>query len=169
EEGLRLLQRHGARASGHQGHAALRGEGARPCLVAKQSQVLDRRADERNSIFGASLREVGSLAEKTVTRMDRIAATFPGDRDDAGDVEIGGRTGGVQCHGLIGMQHVRRFGVIVCIDCDAYGTEVAHRADEPEGDLTSIRYKDLLEHQAWSLSSRRNTLPAPVAGSASMK
>src|SRR3546814_13702191 len=63
---------------------------ARGDLVAERAQHLGLGADETNADFGAGFGESGVFGQETVTRMDRIDASFDCNTDDVRDVEVGG-------------------------------------------------------------------------------
>ncbi len=169
EEVLRLRQRDGARAAGQQRHTALPCQRPGARLVAEQRQLFHRGADEGETGLAAGLREVGALAQESVAGMDRVAAALARDRDDVHGVEVSSRAGSAQCHRVVGEPDMRRLRVVGRVHRDAGRAEVAHGAHQTESDLAPVGYQDLAEHQAGSFSNRRSTLPAPVAGSASMK
>jgi hypothetical protein len=169
EELARLRQGDRARAAGQQRDAAFGRQVPGPRLVAEQGQLLHRGADEGDSRLSAGLREIGALAQEPVAGMDRVAAALARDRQQRRNIEIGGRPLGAQRHGFVGKPGVRQLRVVGRIDRDAGRAEVADGAHQPQGDLTAIRDQYLVEHQAASFSSRRSTLPAPVAGRASTK
>ena len=64
-------QRGGGR---HQGHAALRGEFARRNFVAKQTHHRRRRTDEDQTGSETGFGKLGTLGQKSIARMNRIAA-----------------------------------------------------------------------------------------------
>ena len=132
---LRLGQRHRLLRAGHQRHLLRHRQRARLALVAKQRELGRRRADEADAGTGAGLGEIGALAEKTVARMDGVAAMQLGNLQQPRNVQVG------------------------------------HRAHHAQGNLAAVGDQNFVEHAGFqrSLSKRRNTLPAPVAGKASMK
>ncbi len=91
---LRDLQRLGA-----VGHRLLRAgqrrdidflrQRARGGFVAHQVEKFRARADKDDARLRAGAGELGVLGQKTVAGMDEVHVLFLGQRDDAGDVEIG--------------------------------------------------------------------------------
>src|SRR3546814_12562834 len=63
---------------------------ARGDLVAERAQHLGLGADETNADFGAGFGESGVFGQETVTRMDRIDASFDCNTADVWDVEVVG-------------------------------------------------------------------------------
>ena len=155
--------------AGQQRHAVRGGQCAGLRLVAKQRQLRGRGADEAEAGIGTRLRKVGALAQEAVARVHRIAAQRLRGGHDGGDVQVGGRAGGGQRHGLVGQRGVQCARVVLREHGHGGDAEVLCRADHAHGDLPAVGNEQLLEHQAWSFSRRRSTLPAPVAGNASMK
>ncbi len=172
KKGLCLFQAHCARATGHQRHATLLCERTGAGLVAKQRKLLHRGANEGDASVRTGLRKVGALAQKTIAWVHRIAASLLRNRNNAGHIQISRRPPGAQCHRFIRSTHMQRLGIVLRIDGNAAHTQILHGTNQSQGDLAPIGNQNFLEHVAFlqicSLSRRRNTLPAPVAGRASM-
>ena len=92
EERADVVERSATGGGRHHRHIALRGQFERAALVAEQGKLLGRGADERDTCCRACLREVGTLAQKAVAGMDRIAASGARRAENGVDIEIGGRT-----------------------------------------------------------------------------
>jgi hypothetical protein len=152
EEGLRLRERHRARAAGHHGHLAARGQFARARLVAEQRELLGRGPDEDQARIGAGLREVGALAEEAVARMHRVAALRLRGRDQRADVEVGRGPGRVERERHVGQLHVEGRGVVARMHGHAGDAEVAQGAHQAHGDLAAVGNQDFGKH-AGSFSS----------------
>ena len=91
------------------------------------------------------------------------------DGDEARHIEVGRWPGRIQRHRFVGVAHMRRVGVIVRIHGQTRYAKVAHGTHQSQRDFTPVCNQNFFEHQGCSFNKRRNTLPAPVAGSASMK
>ena len=76
---------------------------ARACTLSpNSSRISGARTNEGDSLLGAAARERRVLAQKAITGMNRVAAGFLGDRDDALTVEIGFGAGAFERDGVIG-------------------------------------------------------------------
>ena len=117
-------------------------------LVAEQGELVRRWADEHQPGFGTGLREIGTLAEKAVARVHRVAAFGAGDGDERRDVEVRRRASRVERNRLAGQLHMKRLRIVAGEDGDARDVEIAQRAHQPHRDLTAVGHKNLLEHES---------------------
>src|SRR3546814_982320 len=90
------------------------------------SDLLGLGADETNADFGAGFGESGVFGQETVTRMDRIAASFDCNTDDVRDVEVGGDRllAAADPIAFVRLEPVQREAVFVCVDrdCEKHGS-----------------------------------------------
>ena len=108
-------------------------------LVAQRCHYVGARSDEHDLRVGGSLREFGTLREKSVARMDRIGAGLFCGRDNCRDIEIAlrsfGRTDEYRFVSRADMRTVR-----VCRRKHSYSFEAEHArtADNPKRNLAAI-------------------------------
>jgi hypothetical protein len=123
-------------------------------LVCDQLQGVRGRADEREPLLLATLREPPVLREEPVARMDGVRADLPCRLDDRVDVEVTlERRRRADAHGLVRLEHVQRGAVGVRVDDGRRDAHVAARPDHPDSDLTPVDYEDLLHVVTYSLDS----------------
>ncbi len=87
----RFVEVRRSRGTAQNRHAASLGQRSRLHLVAEELEDLGTRADERDSVRGASAREARVLAEKAVAGMNRVAARLFGERNNLFSIEVRGR------------------------------------------------------------------------------
>ena len=141
EERGGLFHGHGVVEAADDGHTGSRCGFACACLVTEQLQCLDTRTDERQPRLGTSCCEACVLGEETVTGMDGITAVGLGDRNDLLDVEISSRADTFQGNRLVGLAGMQRSGIILRIDRHRRDVQLRCRPDDPDGNLTSVRYQ----------------------------
>ncbi len=145
KKGLRLFQRHGAGAARHHRHAALLRQRTGAGLVAKQRQLRGRGADKAQACVLAGLGEVGALAQKAIARVHGIATRGERDGDQVGGVEVRGRAGGLQRHGLASGGHMRRVRVVVGVHGHAGNAQVVQRAHQAQRNFATVGDQNLGE------------------------
>ena len=112
-----------------------------PCrdLVAERSHHVGPRTDENDLRVGGSLREFGTLGEKSVARMNRVGAGLFCGRDYRRDIEIALRgLGRSDRNRLVSRADVRAVRVRRRIDGDSFEAEQARAADDPKRNLAAI-------------------------------
>ena len=151
--------------AGHDRHAGLGHDLARPRLRAHRLDRLRRRADEDDAGLGAGAGEVGVLGEEAVAGMDRLGAGLLGGLDDLLDVQVAlGRHRRADQEGLVGLAHVRRVAVDLRVDGDRADAHLLQRAGDPDRDLAAVGDQDLLEHggAVYLCRERQASRPTPA-------
>ena len=97
-------------------HAFGLGQCAGAGLIAKERKVSRRWPDEQHASVATCFRKSSVFTEKTVTRMDRVAAV--GDRcsHDLLNIKIGASTNAIQHRTDISLQHMQRTRIILGTD-----------------------------------------------------
>ncbi len=119
---------------------------ARGRLVPDLLHHVRLRADERDPLVLADLREIGILGEEAVARMDGVGARLERSADDARDVQVAAADRRrPDLHGLVRELDHGRLGV--CGREHGYGldAELSAGARDTERDLAAVRDQDLLE------------------------
>mmetsp|Transcript_47710 Transcript_47710/g.102204 ORF Transcript_47710/g.102204 Transcript_47710/m.102204 type:complete len:295 (-) Transcript_47710:109-993(-) len=119
-------------------------------LVSQQGDGVRLRSDELDAVVSASLGELCTLAEETVSRMDCPSTSLLGGSNDAPDVEVGGdwpRVRGLHLDGLVDSLHMQGAGVLFGIDADSAQTHLVAASRHPNGDFASICDQDLRKWQ----------------------
>ena len=133
--------------TGHDRHAGLGHDLARPRLGAHRFDRLRRRADEDESRLGAGAGEVGVLGEEAVAGMDRLGVRLLRGGDDLLDVEVAlGRHRGADQEGLVGLAHMRRVTVDLRVDGDRPDAHLLQGPGNPDRDLAAVGYQHFLKH-----------------------
>ncbi len=129
-------------------HRDARRDGDSPCrdLVAERSHHVGPRSDEHDPRVGGSLRELGTLGEKSVARMYRVGVGSFCGCDYRCDVEVAlcglGRS---DCNCLVSGADVRAFRVRRGIHGDGFEAEQARAADDPKRNLAAVCDKEFFE------------------------
>ncbi|MCY1224409.1 hypothetical protein D9M72_365650 [compost metagenome] len=144
EEGGHCIERGAARSGGHHRYAAACGQRQRAALVAEQGQLLGLGADKDDLRGCASAGKVGALAEKTIARVDGVAAGGARCADDGGNVEIGGGPLALQRDSFVGQQAVPAGIVVGGIDRHGGDAKVSCGALHAQRDLATIGDQELL-------------------------
>ncbi len=124
---------------------------ARGSLVAKKFQQCRRRAYESNSGLFAGARERRVLGKKAVSRMNRVNASFFGERDDPRDVQIGldGTFARPDLVRLVGLKTVQAETVLLRIDPDGAKPKLGGRAKDADGDLAAVGGEQFLDRSGF--------------------
>jgi len=138
KESADLLERGAAVRGGHDRDFAFPGELQRCALVTEQRQMLDGRADECDSCFCAGQGEIGSLAEKAVARMNRVALLALGGGNDGADIDIGGRSSAGQRHGRIRHDAMLGVRVVAGVDGNAFNAHITRCTQDANGNLATV-------------------------------
>src|SRR5580698_6378077 len=143
-------------AAGNSRHARLLGGQAGTDLVAHDLNGLGRWPDESDAPLGDGAGEVGVLGEEAVTGVDGVGAALLDGAEDRLGVEVAlGRRLAAEGVGLVGHADMQGVAIEVGVHGHRADAELAARPDDPDGDLTTICNKDLLNHAG--LSSVRRT------------
>ncbi|VTR67869.1 hypothetical protein DESC_640023 [Desulfosarcina cetonica] len=146
--GLRLrITRKGLDVAGYGGNAGLDGQLLGCDLVAQAGDHRTGGADEGDAGGGHSVGESRVLGEKTIARMNGLAARILGDLENFFFVEIRfRRPGPAQRHGLVGLGHMQAAEIGIRIDrhgADAQALAGLHHTD---GDFATIGNQDFFKH-----------------------
>src|SRR5712671_6195594 len=115
-------------------------------LRAQGSHRRGGRSDKANSRGFARLREGRFLREEAVTGMNRVGATVMGDLDDPLELQIGlGWRRAADVMGFVRVAHVNRVPVCVGVHRGCWDPELAASSHDANGDLASVRDKNLVE------------------------
>ena len=152
KEVLRLLQRHGFGAAGHQRHAALLRQRAGSGLVAQQRQLLWRGADKAHARCRAGGGELGVLAQKTITGVQGIAAMLTRNLQQMRTIQIGRRAADIECHGFISCGHMRGRRIVLRIDGQAGNAQLLQRTNNAQRDFAAIGDQDFFKHRTLALT-----------------
>ena len=137
---------------GHQGDLGRGGNQLGLGLKPHLANRLMRRTDELEVATATDLRKLWVFAQKAIAGMDRLDIGHLGRGNQAGNVEIAVDTGGLaDANGSIGKLKVRSIAVRLGIDGDHLDAQLLARADDAEGDFTSVGYQDPLKHREGSL------------------
>ena len=143
---------------GSTGHARGGCEPARGGLVAEQFEQRRSRSYKGDAGGLAGARKGGILGEKAVTWVDGVDASFLGERDDAGDVQVGlDRTfAGADLIGLVGLEAVQAETVFLRVDADRAQTEFGGGAKDADGDFAAVGGEQVFESD-WFPSFRQRS------------
>ena len=135
-------------ATGDDGDAGLLGDGAGGVLVAEPEHRASGGGPDELDLRGpADLGEAGVLAQEAVARMDRLGVRDLGGRDEPVDDEVALDGGaGADADRVVGECQVRRVAVGLAVHGDDLDAEVVAGADDPQGDLSTVRDENTLEH-----------------------
>ena len=160
KKNLRLCQTHGVIETRHQGHMLRQGQLARTGLVAKQGQVGRRWADKAQIGRCTGHRKVGPFTQEPVTWMHCVAAGSSRNGHQVFGVQVRGRPRRIQGNGLVCCPHMQGICIVLRVHRDTGNLLVVRSPDKSNGDLASVRYQYLLDHQM-SFRTWHITLSAP--------
>ena len=134
--------------AGNHRHPGLLHQPLRGILQPHRGHCLGRRADEDQPGRLHGSREVGILAEKPVSGMDRLRPLGQRRLDHRVDaqVAVGGRRG-ADAHRRVGHQRVPGGGVGVGVDRHGGDAHPPGGLNHPAGDLAPVRHEDPVEHR----------------------
>ena len=144
----RILIFHHPIGSGRHGHIGPRSQLAAGLFVAKSIHHRRTRADERDVAALAHLSKASVLGKETVPGMDGINVGNLRCANDAVALEITFIAGtGPNTDRLISHLDMHGVGVGLRIDCDGANIQLAAGAHDTHGNLPTISYKNLFEHE----------------------
>jgi hypothetical protein len=111
--------------------------------------------------IGTGLGEVGAFAQEPVAGVHRVASVLPRHRDQRGDVEVGRRAAGVQCHGLLGQRRVQCAGIVAGVHGHGGDAEILRGTDDPHGDLAAVGDQKFLQAHADHATGRLSRPASP--------
>ena len=122
-------------------------------LVAELFEDLRSRADEDDARPRGRRGRSRVLGQEAVAGMDGVDLVLLGQRDDAGDVEIGAdRLAGLaDAVGLVGLEAVQGEAVFVRVDGDGADAQLVGRAEDADGDLAAVGDEQFLERRERSV------------------
>ena len=112
--------------------------GAGTGFVAEKFQVLNVRANERDSGFGATAREIRTLREEAVSGMDGVASGRLRRRDQGIGVEICRRAFAGEGIGSVSDASVKALDIVFGVDGHGTQIQVCRSAGDADGDLAAI-------------------------------
>ena len=145
ERGCLIERRRPTRAPQYR-DTMIRGERAGAGLVAEQRERVWSRADERGACGGACAREGRVLGQESVARMDQVGVSLRRGVDNAGDVEVGGRTAPSERNRLVGHPHMQAQRVVLGVHRDRGDPEIGRGPDDADGDLAPVGNEQLGGH-----------------------
>ena len=148
--------------AGQYRHTERFGQRARLQLVTEQAERVGVGADEYQAGRRARLRKAGVLGEETVARVHPAALGLTRNRQQRLDVQVSRHAFAGQRTAQGGAAGMQGIGIVAGMDGHCREAQVVGRTGNADRDFAAIG-----DQQPHDFSSRRSTLPAPVAGSAS--
>ncbi len=136
----------GAVRSGHHGDTGGLGGGLGLNLVAHQPDVVGRRTDEGEAVFGDHLGEIGVFRQEAVTGMDGVGPGNGGGRQHGLDRQVAvlGRRR-ADAHAFVGEAYVHGVGVGGGMDGDRGNAHFAAGAQDAQRDFPPVGDQDLFK------------------------
>ncbi len=141
--------------AGHCGHAGFLHGGNSRHLVTHQADHGGAGADKGEAGVLDLLGEIGVLGQEAVARMNAVGAGHFGGADDRRNIQIGQRCGRrADTDGFVSHGQVHEFTVGGRVHRHGFQTKFLARADNPQGNFTSVGNKYFL-HRSLQVGLRR--------------
>ena len=135
-------------------------------LVSHAPNRRRRRADERNPVSGAALREARVLGEEAVARMNTPRTHRLGHLDDVVAPQVAlRRRGRSNVNSLVRLRDMLRVRIRVAEDRDGLDPETLARRNHPARNLPAVCDQNLLQHPAYAPTPTHVSFPSRASRS----